>query len=103
MKRTKLIVKTQSKSYPIYFGSNILKTTGILIKRNLPEVKKICVISDNKLPKATTTKLVKSLKNYKIKIYKFTASENIKNINFASKIVEQLFDRTIYRIDKLIN
>ena len=48
MKNTKLIVKTKSKSYPIYFGNDILKTTGRLIKKSLPGVKKICIISDNK-------------------------------------------------------
>ena len=51
MKSSKLIVKTKSKSYPIYFGSNILNKTGKLIKTRLPDVKKICIISDNKLPK----------------------------------------------------
>ena len=51
MKKSKLIVKTKSKSYPIYFGKNILNRTGKLIKKNLPNVKKICVICDNKLPK----------------------------------------------------
>ena len=51
MKNTKLIVKTKSKSYPIYFGNNVLNTTGGLIKKHLPDVKKICIISDNNLPK----------------------------------------------------
>ena len=40
MKNTKLIVKTKSKSYPIYFGNNILNTTGRLLKKNLPGIKK---------------------------------------------------------------
>ena len=62
MKNTKLIVKTKSKSYPIYFGNNILNTTGKLIKKNLPNVKKICIISDNKLPKF----LIPSLSSYAI-------------------------------------
>jgi len=57
MKNTKLIVKTKSKSYPIYFGNNILNTTGSLIKKNLVGVKKICIISDNKLPKLLLKKL----------------------------------------------
>ena len=32
MKNTKLIVKTKSKTYPIYFGNNILNKTGLLKK-----------------------------------------------------------------------
>ena len=50
MKNTKIVVNTQSKSYPIYFGDGILNTTGTLIKKNLPNVKKICIISDKNLP-----------------------------------------------------
>ena len=41
MKNKKLIVKTKSKTYPIYFGYNILNITGKLIKKNLSDVKKI--------------------------------------------------------------
>ena len=41
MKNNKLIVKTKSKTYPIYFGNNILNITGKLIKKNLTNVKKI--------------------------------------------------------------
>ena len=43
MKNSKLIVKTKSKTYPIYFGNNILNIAGKLIKKNLPNVKKTCM------------------------------------------------------------
>ena len=33
MKNNKLIVKTKSKTYPIFFGNNILNKTGGLIKK----------------------------------------------------------------------
>ena len=46
MKKTKFIVKTKSKSYPIYFGNNILSSLGQLIKKKLPDIKKICDICD---------------------------------------------------------
>ena len=75
MKNKKLIVKTKSKTYPIYFGYNILNITGKLIKKNLSNVKKICIISDNKLPQVLLKKLVKSLKRYNLKIYKLPVSE----------------------------
>ena len=61
MKNNKLIVKTKSKSYPIYFGNNILSTAGKLIKKKLPNVKKVCIISDNKLPKLLLKKLIDHL------------------------------------------
>ena len=83
MKKTKLIVKTKSKSYPIYFGSNILKSTGVLVKKNLPGVKKICVISDNKLPKVIIKELIKSLKK-QLAIINVTVAPSDKVITIIS-------------------
>ena len=62
MKNTKIIVKTKSKTYPIYFGDKIINTTGTLIRKNLPNVKKICIISDKNVPLALLKKLNKTLK-----------------------------------------
>ena len=74
MKNIKFIVKTKSKTYPIYFGSNILNKTGNLIKDNLTGVKKICVIADNKIPRELLKILVASLKKFEIKMHYFTES-----------------------------
>ena len=60
MKNTKFIVKTKSKTYPIYFGNEILGLVGKLVKKNLPNIKKICIISDKNLPTFALKKLVKS-------------------------------------------
>jgi len=102
MKNTKLIVKTKSKTYPIYFGNNILNKTGWLIKKNLPSVKKICIISDNKLPKLLLKKLIKSLKKYELKIYKLSANERTKSLNVANKIIEQLLNNNFNKSDCVI-
>ena len=102
MKNTKLFVKTKSKTYPIYFGNNILNKTGWLIKKKLPGVKKICIISDNKLPKLLLKKLTKSLKKYELKIYKLSASERTKSLRVANKIIEQLLKDNFNRSDCVI-
>ena len=102
MKNNKLIVKTKSKTYPIYFGNNILKSTGLLIKKNLPNVKNICIIADKKLPVNILKKLTTSLKKYKIRIYKLNASEKTKNILVANKIIEQLLIENFNRTDCVI-
>jgi len=102
MKNTKLIVKTKSKSYPIYFGNDILKTTGSLIKKSLPSVKKICIISDNKLPNLLLKKLIKSLMKYELKVYKLTANEKTKSLKIANKIIEQLLKNNFNRSDCII-
>ena len=102
MKNNKLIVKTKSKTYPIYFGNNILNTTGKLIKKKLPNVKKVCIISDNKLPKALLKKLIKSLKKYDLKVYKLSANEKTKSLRVANKIIEQLLNDNFNRSDCII-
>ena len=102
MKNTKLIVKTKSKTYPIYFGNNILNTTGKLVKKNLPGVKKICIICDNKLPNSLLKKLITSLKKYEIKVYKLTANEKTKSIGVANKIIERLLNENFNKSDCII-
>ena len=102
MKNTKLIVKTKSKSYPIHFGNNIISKTGRLIKRKLPNVKKICIISDNKLPRLLLRKLIKSLKKYELKVYKLSVNEKTKSFKVANKIIEQLLKDNFNRSDCII-
>jgi len=102
MKIIKLNIKTKTKNYPIYFGENILNKTGKFIKKNLPDVKKICIISDNKLPKKFLTKLLFSLKEYNIKLIKLSANEKNKNLSIANNIIEQLLKENFNRSDCLI-
>tara|TARA_Y100000590_G_C15638560_1_gene983994 strand:+ start:209 stop:1318 length:1110 start_codon:yes stop_codon:yes gene_type:complete len=102
MKNTKLIIKTKSKTYPIYFGSNILNKIGVLIKKNLPNVKKICIISDNKLPKSLLKKLIKPIKKYNPEIYKLPSNEKTKSFKVANKIIEQLLNKNFNRSDCVI-
>ena len=103
MKIIKLNVKTKTKNYPIYFGNNILNKTGKLIKKKLPGVKKVCIISDNKIPKKLLIQLLKSLKNYDIKLFKLTANEKNKSLSVANKIIEHLLKINFNRSDCLIS
>tara|TARA_Y100000590_G_scaffold447582_1_gene583012 strand:- start:2664 stop:3776 length:1113 start_codon:yes stop_codon:yes gene_type:complete len=102
MRLTKLIVNTKSKIYPIYFGNNILNAAGSLIKKNIPGVKKICIVSDKKLPKILLKKLIKSLKKYDLRIYKLPTNEKTKNINVANKIIIQLLKDNFNKSDCVI-
>ena len=103
MQNSKITVKTKSKSYPIYFGDGILNKLNTLIKKNLPNVKKICVISDKNLPLVLLKQLIKSLKKYNPKIYKLSVSEKIKNLKVAEKIVEDLLKDNFNRSDCIIS
>jgi len=102
MKKNKLIVKTKSKTYPIYFGSNILKKTDKLIKKNLPDVKKIYIICDNKIPNILLNKLIRSLKKYDIKIFKIKASEKTKRFDVANKLINNILKHNFNRSDCVI-
>ena len=103
MKNTKIIVKTKSKSYPIYFGDGILNSIYSLIKKNLPDAKKVCIISDKKLPLVLIKKLSKSLKKYNPKIYKLPSEEKTKSFKFAYKLIENLLKDNLNRSDCVIS
>ena len=103
MKNVKIIVKTKSKSYPIYFGNKIINTTGKLIKENLPNVKKVCIICDKNIPLIFLKKLNKSLKKYNPKIYRLTSNEKIKSLKVANRIIGNLLENNFNRSDCIIS
>ena len=103
MKHSKLVVKTKSKVYPIYFGNDILNYLGKAIKKKLPGVKKICIISDNNLPKKVLKKTTKLLRNYNLKIYKLPSNERTKSLKVANKIIEDLLKNNFNRSDCIIS
>ena len=102
MQNTKVVIKTQSKSYPIYFGEKIINSTGSIIYKNLPEVKKIGIFVDKNIPSKIVKKLSHSLKKYEVKIYKFIASEKTKEFNKANIMVENLIRENFNRSDCVI-
>ena len=102
MKNTKIIVKTKSKSYPIYFGNGFLNIIGKLIKKNLPATKKICIITDKKIPLVFVKKISKSLRKYNPKIYKLSVKEKTKSFNVAYKLIEDLLKINFNRSDCII-
>ena len=93
MKNTKIFVKTESKSYPIYFGNGLLGSTGKLIKKDMPGVKKICIISDKNLPLVLLKKLRKSLIKYNLKIYNLRSNENLKSFKVAKDLIENMLKK----------
>ena len=51
MRKTKLIIKTKSKKYPIIFGSNIVKEIRNLLKSNNISFEKCLIITDTNVPR----------------------------------------------------
>ena len=102
MKSTKVLVKTKSKVYPIYIGSNLLNNISKLIDSNIPGVKKICIIYDKKIPKKLLTNLKTNLKKFDIITFELSVSEKIKNLDFANKLIEKILKKNFNRSDCVI-
>ena len=103
MKNTKIIVKTKSKSYPIYFGNGIINKTGKLIKKKLPNVKKICIIRDKNISLSLLKKLRLSLKKYHVKVYSLSVKEKTKSFKVAYELIENLLKENFNRSDCIIS
>ena len=102
MKNTEITIKTKSKSYPIFFGNKIINSTGRIIKKKLPKVKKISIICDKKIPSIFVNKLRKSLKKYNPKIYRMAANEKAKSFKVAHNLIENLLRDNLNRSDCII-
>ena len=102
MKNTKIIIRTKSKSYNIYVGNGLLKSTFSLIKKNIPNVKKIAIISDRNVPPSYLKILSRSLKKYEIKIYRIHVNEKVKSFKTANQLVENLLKNNFNRSDCVI-
>ena len=58
----KILVKTQTKNYPIFIGGNILKQFDKYQKKYLKSTNKILIISTNNIPRKYLNKLKKNIK-----------------------------------------
>ena len=59
MKVNKILVSTSGKKYTVYVGNNIINKTSLILKKRLPNIKKVAIVYDDNLPK----KVVKSVLN----------------------------------------
>ena len=103
MPNGKILVSNFIKQCPIYTGSGILNSIAKIIKNKLPNVKKIAIVADQKLPQRLITKLKLSLKKYDLKIYKLNSKDKIKNITIAIRLIEDLIKNNFNRSDCIIS
>ena len=75
MKSIKLIINTKTKKYPIFIGSDLLTQFSNILKKNSIKFSKCLLIIDKNIKKNKISQLLRSLKNKKVYIYKFNASE----------------------------
>ena len=97
MRETKIIVKTNSKKYPIIIGSNILKKISNILKSNNIFFEKCIIIADKNVPKKNIFFFKKNLK-CKIKlVHFFNSSEKNKNQKNVDKILNILLKNNFSR------
>ena len=102
MKTQEIKFKSVSNSYSIVIGKNIIKFLPRKIKTLCPNVKKIAIIYDNKVPIKFKRELKNLLKSYDLFFLKFVSSERSKSIVSVSSIIEKLLAKNYHRSDLII-
>ena len=103
MKKIKLIIKTKTEKYPIIIGSNLTSNISKIFRENSINFEKCFIVVDKNIPKKFVSNIKKSLKNKKIYVLFFNASEKNKNLNSINKILEILLKANFTRNDCLIS
>ena len=102
MKPIKLIIKTNSETYPIIIGTNLVKNLSKILNRNFINFNQCLLVIDKKISKRTISKITKSLKRKKVFKYFYEANEKNKNQNKVNEILEILLKKNFSRKDCLI-
>tara|TARA_B100000965_G_scaffold329035_1_gene292331 strand:+ start:43 stop:1149 length:1107 start_codon:yes stop_codon:yes gene_type:complete len=102
MKPIKLIIKTNSETYPIIIGNNLVKNLSKILIRNFINFNQCLLVIDKKISKRTISKITKSLKRKKVFKYFYEANEKNKNQNKVNEILEILLKKNFSRKDCLI-
>ncbi len=98
----KLIVKTDSESYPIIIGSNLISKFSTIIKKNSIKFDKCLLVIDKKISKKIINKLKNSLKKKEVYLFFINAKEKNKNQKSVNNILKILLDKNFSRQDCLI-
>jgi len=103
MKIIKLIVRTNVQSYPIIIGSGIANQLAKIFNQNSIKYNRCLLIVDNKIPKSSIDKVLKSLPQKITHIHFFNANEKNKNQLNVNKILNILLKKNFNRNDCLIS
>jgi len=103
MKKTKLIIKTKSKKYPIIIGPNIIDDINNILKFSKTYFEKALIIYDTKVPKKKLYILKQKINSKKKIIHSFKVSEKNKNLKSINSILNKLFKFNFNRNDCIIS
>ena len=102
MKIKKLKVNTRYQKYSILIGSKLISNFHRICDTNLIKFKKCLIIIDSNVPKKLVLGLKKNLKNKKIFLLFFKASEKNKSQKSIDNILKILLSKNFSRQDCLI-
>ncbi len=103
MRKTKLIIKTKSKKYPIIIGPNVIGDINNILKFSKTYFEKALIIYDTKVPKKKLFILKKKINSNKTIVHSFKASEKNKNFKSINSILNKLFKFNFNRNDCIIS
>ena len=101
--KIKLIVKTNSKNYPIFIGKHLLKDVKNIFKVEKINFEKCLIVADKNVPKKNLFILKRNIKCKKIIIHTFDATEKNKNLKSVNKILDRLLKNNFSRNDCLVS
>ena len=87
MKNIKFLVKTNTDTYPIIIGSNLVNNFSKLLNNNKITFDKCLLVIDKKVPNNMISILKKTLKKNKVFKFYFHANEKNKNKKSVDKIL----------------
>jgi len=102
MKVSKIRVKNKNTDYSILIGNEALNLLGKQIKILCPKSKKVALVLDKKIPAKYKKKIKKQIKNYKVYVYEYLPSENLKSFTKVNNLVENLLKNNLNRSDIII-
>ena len=103
MKKTRLLVKTKSKKYPIIIGPNVIDDINNILKFSKTYFEKVLIIYDTKVPKKKLYILKQKINSNNKIVYSFRASEKNKNLKSINFILNKLFKFNFNRNDCIIS
>tara|TARA_B100001029_G_C15035631_1_gene439938 strand:- start:436 stop:1545 length:1110 start_codon:yes stop_codon:yes gene_type:complete len=103
MKISKVLVKNKSINYPIFIGAGSINLVRKKIKSYCPNAKKIAIVLDKNVPNKLKKKVRLQLKDYKLFIYEYSVTENLKNFIKVNYLVESLLKNNFNRNDVLVS
>ncbi len=99
----KLLVKTNSKKYPIIIGKNLINDTQGILDSCKIKFDKCLIVVDKKVPKKNLLTLKNKIKCKETIIFFYSSSEKNKNQKNVNIIIKKLFKNNFKRNDIVIS